>query len=208
MQKQYRSADVSKFFDVTIATIGNWIKDGKLEAYEPVGGHYRFDPADIVAFAKKNNMPVPEELMNTISTHSSKYKVLLVDDEEKIVEIMTTILKDLAEDLNETIGIESAYSAVEAGVKLSEYVPDLVIIDGRMPGGHGSDVCKQIKTNDRFRGVKILPYTAYSEEAKRLQKAGADSVIMKAGSADELGTLRREISRLLGVKILKVKIKK
>ncbi|MFH1074868.1 MAG: response regulator [Candidatus Firestonebacteria bacterium] len=207
MQKQYRSADVSKLFDVTIATIGNWIKDGELQAYETVGGHYRFEAADILAFAKKNKMPLPADFKNLVPTAGCKYKVLLVDDEARIIEIMTDILKDLADDLDETIGIETAFSAVEAGVKISEFVPDLVILDGRMPGGHGSDVCREIKTNERFKGVKVLAYTAYSDESKKLQKAGADSVIMKAGGGDELNILRREISRFLGVKVLKIKIK-
>ncbi len=206
MEKRYKSADLSRFFDVTIATIGNWIKDGKLEAYETVGGHYRFKAEDIVKFARKTGMPLPEELKKIGSSSTAKYRVLVVDDEVEIVNVLKLILKDLSEGIGERFGLETAKNGMEAGIKLVEFMPDLVILDGRMPGMHGSEFCKEIKSHERFNHVKVLAYTAYEEEAKKFEKAGADRILMKGENGD-LDAIRRAVCKLLGIGILKVNIK-
>lgn len=206
MEKRYKSVDLSRFFDVTIATIGNWIKDGKLEAYQTVGGHYRFKGEDVLKFARKNGMMVPEELKMVSASPKAKYKVLVVDDEPDIVKALRSILEELSDGMEERFGLETAKNGMAAGIKLVEFMPDLVILDGRMPGIHGAELCKEIKSHERFNHVKVLGYTAFEEEGKKLEKAGADKILLKSSGRGDMDVLRRAVCKLLGIDLMKVNV--
>jgi PAS domain S-box-containing protein len=80
--------------------------------------------------------------------------VLVVDDEEDVIELLTIILK------KEGFNIESALSGKEALRKLSEIKVDLILLDLMMPEMDGFEVCKEIYTDPLLKNIPIIVVTA------------------------------------------------
>lgn len=117
------------------------------------------------------------------------YKILVIDDEENIV----NLLKDFFEI--EGFLVYTAYNGVEA-LKKIEVKPDIILLDINMPEMDGIEVCKRIRD---FISCPILFLTAKIEEQDRINglMIGGDDYITKPFSIDELGArviahLRRE----------------
>ncbi|GAB4426276.1 MAG: response regulator [Anaerolineae bacterium] len=109
-------------------------------------------------------------------------KVLIVDDEENIV-ISIEFLIDQA-----GYQVDIARDGEEALAKMGAFNPDLVLLDVMMPKINGFEVCRRIRENPQFDGVKIIMLTAKGREvevAKGLA-LGANSYIIKPFSTKEL----------------------
>ena len=104
-----------------------------------------------------------------------KAKILLVDDEQKVLELIAYRLKLLGYD------VITANDGEEAITKFESESPDLIILDVAMPGIDGLTVCTRIrKMNDRNQ-VPILMLTARSavEDVNKALAMGADDYIVK-----------------------------
>lgn len=127
--------------------------------------------------------------MNSIFEDS---KILLIDDEEDIVDILYTVLK--------REGFKNIYVANKGrdGIDLFKRVnPDIVVLDIMLPDISGYDVFKELKgVND----VPILFISAKSEEVDRLLgfALGADDYITKPFSAKEVAFRVKARLRPLG----------
>ncbi len=118
-------------------------------------------------------------------------KILIVDDERGIVDMMKAYFSPQYEVL-------TAYSGKEA-IREAERQPDLILLDIRMPGIDGLSVCEIIREHVT---CPILFLTACVESADKIRgfQAGADDYIVKPFDLDELGArvaahLRREKRR-------------
>lgn len=72
------------------------------------------------------------------------------------------------------------------------------------PDSDGDIVCKEIKNNKELRNIKILVYTGYPGEGRRLLEMGADKLIEKGSKKDDIDNFQREVCKLLNVKYRKV----
>ena len=86
-----------------------------------------------------------------------KFKVLVVDDTEINVELLTDILKDFR---YETI---SANDGMEAIATVAANKPDLILLDINMPRMDGYEVCRQLKSNPETRAIPIVIVTALQD---------------------------------------------
>lgn len=105
----------------------------------------------------------------------SKPTILLVDDEQKVLDLITFRLQHLGYHVVSTNNGEDAISLVE------EQRPDLIILDVTMPGVDGLTVCSRLKKSERFGAIPILMLTARSdvEDVNKAMAAGADDYIVK-----------------------------
>ena len=105
----------------------------------------------------------------------SKGHILLVEDEEDILELVTYNLG------KEGYQVESVTSGEEALRRIKASPPDLVLLDLMLPGVDGLEVCKTIKNNPDTKGLSIIMLTARSEEADIVTglELGADDYITK-----------------------------
>ncbi len=103
-----------------------------------------------------------------------KTKVLIVDDEKDIIEILQYNLE------NEGFEVITAYDGVEAVSKLSTH-PDLIILDIMMPKMDGFQTCKQIRETKGFESIPVIFLTAKSSELDEIKglNLGADDYIQK-----------------------------
>lgn len=183
-------SQAGKYCKVSPKTIINWIEAGHLKAYKTVGGHRRIKKEDLDQFLKEKGMPLPEEPKT-----EEKKKILVVDDDKIIVE---TIVQALEED---EYGYEmiSAADGFEAGLQVSHFKPDLLILDIMMPDINGYEVCQKIKSNPETKDIKIIVLSAYldDEAFKQMKEYGADACFSKPLPLEQL---KYEVARLLGLK--------
>lgn len=116
--------------------------------------------------------------------------LLLVDDEEKVLEFMSSFLR------NEGFRIVTARTGTEALVKAEEANPALVVLDWMMPNMSGLDVCRELRKKSR---VGIIMVTAKSDEMDKIigLEVGADDYIAKPFSLRELLARIRSVLRRL-----------
>jgi two-component system alkaline phosphatase synthesis response regulator PhoP len=102
-------------------------------------------------------------------------KILIIDDEEDIRELLSYNLK------KEGFIVESAEDG-EAGLAiLSNFKPQLVLLDVMMPGMDGIEVCEAIRTKEGFQHTLVCFLTARNEDYSQIAglEAGADDYVSK-----------------------------
>ena len=102
-------------------------------------------------------------------------KVLVVDDEPDIVEILSYNLA------KENFEVSKAYNGYEAVSYAIKNHPDLIIMDIRMPEMNGIEACRMIKKNESMKNIPILFLTADNDEYTSLSavEAGGDHFVTK-----------------------------
>jgi two-component system, OmpR family, alkaline phosphatase synthesis response regulator PhoP len=85
-------------------------------------------------------------------------KVLLVDDDEDILDLLVYNLK------REGFDIRSVSNSKESIFIANEFLPDLVVLDLMMPGINGIEVCRQIRKNELLKNIYIFFLTAKSDD--------------------------------------------
>jgi len=108
-----------------------------------------------------------------------KYHILVVDDDDRIKELVKEYLSD-----NGFI-VSTGSSAEEAKIKLGYFKYDLIVLDVMMPGQNGFELTKEIKKNS---SVPIILLTAKGEVENRIQglELGADDYLGKPFEPKEL----------------------
>lgn len=109
-------------------------------------------------------------------------KILIVDDEPSIVELLEDHLA------SEGYDTAHAYSGEEALQALQTSVPDLVILDLMLPGMDGYEVCRLMQLDPRLNHIPVVMLTARSAVPNRVMgyQRGADDYVLKPFDPDEL----------------------
>ena len=109
-------------------------------------------------------------------------KILIVDDEPDIVQLISYNLK------KEGFHIATALDGEEALTKVREGHLDLIILDLMLPGIHGMELCRILRNNPKTAHVPIIMLTARGEEADKVRglETGADDYMTKPFSPKEL----------------------
>jgi len=115
-------------------------------------------------------------------------KILIVDDEEKFIELIQIRL--------ETNGYEvaSAKNGKEGLEKVRVYKPDLIISDALMPVMDGYKFYKELKRNRATLSIPVLILTARGNMEDTFMMAGVDEFLAKPVDAEEL---LEKVSKLL-----------
>ena len=105
----------------------------------------------------------------------SSIKILLVDDEPDIIEILTYNLS------KEGYQVFSAANGKEALVQAGKITPHLIILDIMMPVMDGIEACENIRKDSRFEDTIIMFLSARSEDYSHLAAfdVGADDYVNK-----------------------------
>lgn len=160
------------------ATVINWIKDGLLPAYTTPGGHRRIKKNDILQLMKKNNMPIPTEL-----SQSDKFRVLIIDDDPKILKMISMIVS--GEDYLEVVTAESGF---HAGMVVSSTTPDIILLDFLMPDMDGFEVCRRLRADERTKDIPIIAVTVLKnpDELNKMKAAGITDHVAKPFKSDDI----------------------
>ena len=112
----------------------------------------------------------------------AKGKILVVDDEEHILEL---IRYNLDASGYEVIEASDGDDAVKKAIN---EVPDLILLDLMLPGKDGYDVCRELRSNGKTKAVPIIMLTAKSQDLDKIigLELGSDDYITKPYSPKEL----------------------
>ena len=119
-------------------------------------------------------------------------RILLVDDEPSLRELLRATFESA------DVAVDEAASVPEAEACIRADKPDVIVLDLRLPGESGAELCARLKTDPDTRATPIVLLTgAEPEEARRAQQAGAEALVHKPFSPLELLAL---VERLAGGK--------
>ena len=92
----------------------------------------------------------------------AKKKILVVDDEESLRELVSTVLQEAGYD------VAVAIDGKDCLERLGKMRPDLILLDMMMPGMSGREVCERIRKDPKISGLKVafLTVAKFSETGK------------------------------------------
>lgn len=168
-----------------MAAIRRWVRERRLSAFRTPGGHCRIEPGEFERFLRKHGMP-------SYDGQARETRILIVDDEPQIVKLLVDVLAADARGF----ALDTATDGYEALIKVGAFHPSVLILDVRMPGLDGLEVCRRLKADEQSRDIKILGITAHSEAIPALIEAGADRCLAKP---IDLASLEQAIDHLLAM---------
>ena len=116
-------------------------------------------------------------------------KILLVDDEPALRELLRATFEGA------DVTVDEAASGAEAEARVRRRRPDVIVLDLRMPGMSGVELCERLKANERTKSIPIVLLTgADPEEARRAQRAGAQALVRKPFSPLDLLTVVERVA--------------
>ena len=174
--KVFTTGEVAKYTGVNFRTVIRWIDRGELAGYKlPGRGDHRVTLENLLSFLKDNEIPVPSELQATGN------KVLIVDDDEAMAKAIKRVLK------RNGWQVETTNNGFEAGMKLSEFQPNLLILDLKMPHVDGFKVLALTRKKYSSKELKIIIISAEPECQLQLAlEQGADDTLSKPFDNDQL----------------------
>ena len=98
-------------------------------------------------------------------------KVLVVDDDQDILYIVKQILT--------SYGFEVRLHSTGLNVPdiVLDFQPDLILLDVRLPGKSGTEICKELKEQNCV--IPIILFSAHAQQANFLELFGADAFMSK-----------------------------
>lgn len=110
------------------------------------------------------------------------HRILIVEDEPSIAELIAINLTHAGYEVERAMQTDIAQGI------LKDRLPSLIILDWMLPGKSGVQFAKELRANERTRGLPILMLTAKSEEADKVMglDSGADDYVTKPFSPKEL----------------------
>lgn len=189
MKTVFTTGEAAKVCKVSQQTIIRCFDSGQLKGFRVPGSRFRRIPRDqLYAFMRENGIP-------TDALESGKRKVLIVDDDEELVELIRDVLEK-----DGRFEIRSANNGFDAGMLVKEYRPDLLVLDVMLPDINGKEVCQRVRSDKTMDAVKIICISGMVEEEKvsELKNAGADDFLHKPF---EIEKLVERICRLLDIEV-------
>jgi excisionase family DNA binding protein len=177
MKDLYTTGEVADICRVSQQTIIRCFDNGKLEGFRIPGSKFRRIPRkSLIKFMKANDIPLE-------SMDMGRRKVLVVDDDPEIVELLVDVLEK-----DERFEVRTATSGYEAGIVTHQFRPDVILLDYMLPDVNGNVVCHTIKQNREFENTKVIIVSGVikPDEIDMLMQAGAEDFIKKPFDIDEL----------------------
>lgn len=173
----FTTGEAAKICKVSQQTIIRCFDNGSLKGFRVPGSRFRRIPRDqLFSFMKDNGIP-------TDALENGKKKILIVDDEQDLVELMADAF---ARDGR--FEIRTANNGFDAGMQVKEFRPDIVVLDVMLPDINGREVCQRVRSDSTLDSVKIVCISGMIEQDKvsDLRAAGADDFVQKPFTIDRL----------------------
>jgi excisionase family DNA binding protein len=187
-RRVFTTFQAAEYCHVSPFTVRNWIESEVLPAYRTPGGHRRVLREDLDAFLRKHGMPGGDIL------EGANKKVLIVDDDKAV----TTFVSKVVKEVDDRAEIATALNGFTAGSLVKSFRPQVVILDLKMPGLDGFEVCKMIKTDPSSSDTTVLGITGYhtAANAKKFANCGGWQLLKKPLDVDRL---KNAISEALSI---------
>ena len=177
MKTVFTTGEAAKVCKVSQQTIIRCFDNGQLKGFRVPGSRFRRIPREaLYKFLRENGIP-------TDALESGKRKVLVVDDDVELVELIQRVLLD-----DGRFEVRTVNNGFDAGMMVKEYRPDLIVLDVMLPDINGKEVCQRVRSDANMEEVRILCISGMIEDDKiqDLKLAGADDFLHKPFDLDDL----------------------
>jgi excisionase family DNA binding protein len=177
MKDLFTTGEAAEICKISQQTIIRCFDAGRLEGFRVPGSRFRRIPRQsLVKFMKENKIPLD-------SIESGKRKVLIVDDDAEIIELIVDVL-----NRDGRFETKTASSGYEAGMATEKFRPELILLDYMLPDVNGNVVCQTIRKNPEFENIRIISVSGVvkQDEIAQLLKSGAQDFIRKPFDVTEL----------------------
>lgn len=173
----FTTGEAAKICKVSQQTIIRCFDNGTLKGFRVPGSRFRRIPRDqLFSFMRDNGIP-------TDALENGKKKLLIVDDEQDLVDLMAD-----AFGRDGRFEIRTANNGFDAGMQVKEFRPDMVVLDVMLPDINGREVCQRVRSDNTLDSVKIICISGMIEPDKvgDLRAAGADDFVQKPFTVERL----------------------
>ncbi|HNQ23001.1 MAG TPA: response regulator [Phycisphaerae bacterium] len=166
----FTTGEVARICKISQQTVIRNFDNGRLKGFRVPGSRFRRITRDgLIGFMKSHGIP-PDQLQ------SGKKRVLVVDDDEAIVDMLKELL-----ERDGRFEIRTATTGYEAGIATEQFRPDIILLDFKLPDINGVAVCRTIRANAAYEHIHIIIISGVADpdEVKQLMEAGANDFIRK-----------------------------
>ncbi len=177
MKTVFTTGEAAKICKVSQQTIIRCFDSGQLKGFRVPGSRFRRIPREqLYSFMRDNGIP-------TDALDSGKRKILVVDDDEQLVELICDHL-----DRDGRFEVRSVNNGFDAGMMVKDYQPDLIVLDVMLPDINGKEVCQRVRSEKSVDEVPIVCISGMVEADKiqELRDAGANDFMKKPFEVDAL----------------------
>jgi excisionase family DNA binding protein len=177
MKTVFTTGEAAKICKVSQQTIIRCFDSGQLKGFRVPGSRFRRIPREqLFSFMKDNGIP-------TDALESGKRRILIVDDDEELIELLGDVfIKDARFDVRTT------NNGFDAGMLVKEFRPDVVVLDVMLPDINGKEVCQRVRSDSTLDDVRIICISGMVEADKvaDLKAAGANDFMQKPFAVEKL----------------------
>lgn len=173
----FTTGEAAKICKVSQQTIIRCFDSGQLKGFRVPGSRFRRIPREqLFSFMRDNGIP-------TDALESGKRKVLIVDDDEELVELIEDVLVR-----DGRFEVKTVNNGFDAGMMVKDYRPDIIVLDVMLPDINGKEVCQRVRSDKAMDDVRIVCISGMVEEDKvgELKAAGADDFMHKPFEVEKL----------------------
>lgn len=183
----FTTGEAADICNLSQQTVIRCFDAGRLKGFRVPGSRFRRIPREsLIHFMKEHSIPLDR-------LETGKTRVLVVDDDPAIVEMLVELL-----ERDGRFEVQTAATGFDAGLRTREFKPDVIVLDYMLPDVNGNAVCKSIRSDESLQDVKIIIVSGVvdREDVERLTEDGADDFMQKPFSIEQLVN---RITELVGV---------
>lgn len=170
-ENMLKTGEASDYLGVSKSTMNNWVKQDSLTYNSTPGGHYLFSIKELNKFADERGIIISEK-----REEKKKLKILVIDDDASFREFVSEAL-----ELYSGYELKEAQDGTQGVLLVKTWMPDLIILDLRMPNMNGIDFCHVLKKDSKTKNLKIIITSAYLAPIikNEIKKLGIEAVLEK-----------------------------
>ncbi|MGQ0627336.1 MAG: response regulator [Phycisphaerales bacterium] len=164
------TGEVAKICNVAPRTVSKWFDSGSLKGYRIPGSKDRRIPvSQLIRFMKAHGIPLD-------GTLSGRTRVLVVDDEKEIVDVLQKVLTEQA-----NYDVRTATTGFAAGLECERFKPHVLLLDVHLGEGDSRALANLVKGEDELQMTKVVAMSGKMTDSQLagLKGQGFESFLKK-----------------------------
>ncbi len=164
------TGEVAKICNVAPRTVSKWFDTGVLKGYRIPGSKDRRIPvSQLMRFMKEHGIPFD-------GITSGKTRILIVDDEQEIVDVLH---KALSEQAN--YDVRAATNGFSAGLECDRFKPHVMLLDVHLGEADVRNIANMVRADDDLQMTKIIAMSGKMTDGQlqTLRSGGFDGYLKK-----------------------------
>jgi excisionase family DNA binding protein len=164
------TGEVAKICNVAPRTVSKWFDTGVLKGYRIPGSKDRRIPvSQLMRFMKEHGIPFD-------GITSGKTRILIVDDEQEIVDVLHRALSEQA-----NYDVRTATNGFQAGLEADRFKPHVMLLDVHLGEADVRNIANMVRTDDDLQMTKIIAMSGKMTDGQlqTLRTTGFDGYLRK-----------------------------